>query len=139
MSRPITGLQVVLRVPVPFLFRLFLFVLSSCRVPFFLGVSHSWLLFSRPCFPWWRILSLFCYFVLALHLRPRSLRASSMCVPLACCLYWDIDADFFSFFFFSLFLCYLFIFSISIWTSTVCFIQSFPCGYYLSRMMSISR
>ena len=54
--------------------------------------------FSLPCFPSWRIL-LFCYFVSALHPPPRSLRAWSMRIPLACCLFScvvDVDLSIFS-------------------------------------------
>ena len=90
---------VVLRVPflVPFLVRFCPFVLSSSVWVLYRLLRFYFLFSLHPCFPWWRIL-LFCfYFVSVLHSLPRSLRASSMRIPLACCLLScvaDVDLSF---------------------------------------------
>ena len=77
-------------------------------------VSPSSLLFSLPCFPWWRIL-LFCYFVSALHpprapCEPNVIRV----FPLRAVFFLALlILTYFCFFFSS------FPFSISIWPSFV--------------------
>ena len=115
-----------------FIFRSFL----SFRLVVFrlIMVSPSSLLLSLPCFPCG-----FCHSVTSSRRYtppPRSLRASSMRVPLACCLLYSFYIALLMLTYPHFFLLFL-PFSISIWTSFV-FILFFSCGYYAVSSVSVS-
>ena len=119
--------------PFPFLVP-FSFVLSFRLVVLRLFlISPSSLLFSLPCFPWWRIL-LFCYLVRERYTPP----PRAPCEPEICVfpfLYYILSCvvDVGFFLFFLLFLPF-FDFDLDI----VCFILSFSCGYYAVSPISVS-
>ena len=70
---------------------------SWCPTRLFL-VSPSSLVFLLPRFPWWRVL-FFLLFRLGATAPPRSFRAWSMHIPLACCLLSCVtDVDLFYYF-----------------------------------------
>ena len=111
----------------------FSFVLSFRLIVFrLLLVSPSSLLFSLPCFPYWRIL-LFCYFASALH-SPRPPCESEVCVfPLRTVFFLALLMLTYLQSYFHLFLT-LSDFDLDI----VCFILSFSCGYYAVSSVSVS-
>ena len=121
---------------------LFLFVLSfrffrRSSVCSLYRLLRSFFFFSLPCSPWWGVL-LFCYFVSVLQ-PPRAacepgvsevpLRAVSSLAFLRSCVLGCLVF---------LFLFSSFPFSVSIWTSIVCFILSCSCRYYAISSVSVS-